>query len=870
MQKRLGILGIFLIVLMFVFSSGFVFADDYQRLKINSINYAESFGLSVDFIDSITPSVDTGSNWWSRNTIFSTSYEIEDYSEKYYMTIYLKNRVSEEVVNKLKNIISDALFQKNYATILDSGYTYDTVCLDSKNEFINDLSQASGIPLKSNDVVCGYSDTKSPLIINNTNVKDKQNGAFIIVILKYNVTKNEYLGEYSSANLEEIIEYDGDFRGKFIEKGDLIFTEKNYFAQFNYYPLPVNSSSEDSDSSESSSSSSSEDSDSSESSSSSSSEDSDSSESSSSSSSQSNNFSINFKEDMKTENIICEKDKKLCYVKLNQNIYLDLIANKVNDGNVYFAINNLTNNSNLSFNNPTLISNNLKLGNNLINYNSENTEFKVNLSQSITGNYIISSKQDNTNIDKLYFVFLPDENFEDLVKYKTLQKIINSVYCDGCKIPDWMPNGLIIDNQTENLSTSDPNCKYTGDFKILCDFSFFDLNQDINYYKIFNTGPNAEENFKKTFFLEIEHRYSLLNANNVNKNDDVKLFFRELNNFGLTENEQKIFFSIIGGESSFVHNKKSGLNENSFGYVQINESWNNKTSYDQIEKYLPEKHKGFTKYQSYFTNISAVTSEYSLYLGLAVFKYHLNIMKSTTAKPFNNYTDVERAFIQFYKHQLRLDYAETFFNGYNPKNKMIFNCDPNAPMNSLPLWKHDSQDKVRNQAVAYNKLECVSTGGSVRKLAWYLYANKHWDTLKGEGNNLNGTTSTDIVNLPYVMSGTSKLYIHTTDAPTTLNWDNAKKYCEDLDSLGYDDWYLPSKEQMTAIWNACDDQSKSNACMNNNIKNQISGWSDIIDSTYWTKNEYSSSNAYRFVMNVGIIYYSNKSFNGSVRCVRDH
>ncbi|MDD4050072.1 MAG: DUF1566 domain-containing protein, partial [Candidatus ainarchaeum sp.] len=767
----------------------------------------------------------------------------------------------------------------------------------------------------------------------------------------YNVTKNEYLGEYSSANLEEIIEYDGDFRGKFIEKGDLIFTEKNYFAQFNYYPLPVNSSSDITPNSNDDSSiklnyeivegnkiklisndndaiiyytfnddfpniesylKTSLKSDSGiaslhelhlisgyenltkiynspvqisdgqklnaiavnvnnlvisnylEGITLSSSEKSESSESSSSSSSQSNNFSINFKEDKKTDDVICEKETKICYVKSNTDTNVDLIANKVNDGNVYFAINNLTNKSNPSFNNPILISNNLKLGNNLVNYNSENTEFKVNLSQSITGNYIISSKQDNTNVDKLYFVFLPDENFEDLVKYKTLQKIINSVYCDGCKIPDWMPNGLIIDNQ--NLSTSDPDCKYTDDFEILCDFTIFNLDDKIGIKNIPESQVTGGDttyfftNLKETYFLEMKDKI----PNSLNSSDVTKTFFKELSS-KLNESELKSLFAIIGAESSFnkmAIGDKTNVKGPSYGLVQLNEQLrNNQTEYNKLDQYLPEAHKGFKKYQNYFKNIKEdksdlVDTNYSVYLAYAVYKSSQDELNSKINN-YNSFSPIDKLFIHFYSHQIGLTATVNFFNGYDRNKKAIMDCinNPNA-YNTFE-----------------NRLNCVAVIGSVRKLAWYLYANKHWNTLKGEGNNLNGTTSTDNVNLPYVMSGTSKLYIHTKDAPTTLNWENAVNYCKDMNKevgLGYDDWYLPSKEQMTAIWNACPDPTKSRECMNNNIYNKINGWINLMPYYYWTSSEYGSSDAYRFDMDNGYITTNNKSNNKDVRCVRDH
>jgi FlaG/FlaF family flagellin (archaellin) len=147
-------------------------------------------------------------------------------------------------------------------------------------------------------------------------------------------------------------------------------------------------------------------------------------------------------------------------------------------------------------------------------------------------------------------------------------------------------------------------------------------------------------------------------------------------------------------------------------------------------------------------------------------------------------------------------------------------------------------------------------------------------TTKNEIIGVNKTNYTEaVVDLPYVMFNKSRLYIHTTDAPTSLTWDNAVSYCADMNSevgLGYDDWYLPDMPQMAAIWIACPDQDKSNTCMNTTIQNKITGWSAIISEYYWTSTDYSSSGAYTIDMVYGVIVDDDKSYNESVRCVRDH
>jgi hypothetical protein len=428
----------------------------------------------------------------------------------------------------------------------------------------------------------------------------------------------------------------------------------------------------------------------------------------SSQSSSLNKFSINFKEDIKTDNVICEKETKICYVKLNQNIDLNLIANKMNDGNVYFAINNLAKNSNASFNNPTLISEEIQLGNNLVNYNSKNTEFKVNLSQSTTGNYIISSKQDNTNVDKLYFVFLPDNNFENLIKYKTLQKIINNVYCEGCKIPDWMPFGIITDNITQESVVSDFDCKYTDEYQILCDFNIFDIEKKIGTISIASSAGTF--NPKDTYYLEIKSYYDDKKSTFNKDLYAYKLFESEKNNFNLTENETAIFFSIIGGESSFL-NDQAGDQGESIGLAQINKPiWRTQQGFENLKPYLPSEVNTVDKYYNYFDESGSDLNK-SLYLGLAVFKYNLNYAKNNIFNFNSKYTDVDRAFIMFYAHQFNIRDTKTFFNTVNlpsDKNNIIIDCVNN-----------------KTQSSSEKRLGCVATVGSVRKIGWYLfYLNK--------------------------------------------------------------------------------------------------------------------------------------------------
>jgi flagellin-like protein len=127
--------------------------------------------------------------------------------------------------------------------------------------------------------------------------------------------------------------------------------------------------------------------------------------------------------------------------------------------------------------------------------------------------------------------------------------------------------------------------------------------------------------------------------------------------------------------------------------------------------------------------------------------------------------------------------------------------------------------------------------------------------------------------LPYVLTNSGdKLYIHPSDSPK-VTWENATFYCENLDSNGYDDWYLPSMSQLADIWFACPDQTKTTACMNEAINKDnlpyTETWVDFIGNYYWSSTEYGAGHAYAIGMNVGFIDVRNKPDFYYVRCVRD-
>ena len=135
------------------------------------------------------------------------------------------------------------------------------------------------------------------------------------------------------------------------------------------------------------------------------------------------------------------------------------------------------------------------------------------------------------------------------------------------------------------------------------------------------------------------------------------------------------------------------------------------------------------------------------------------------------------------------------------------------------------------------------------------------------------------VDLPYVMFGTRKLYLQPDQNTTEMTWSTAVAYCDNLDANGYDDWYLPSRSQLDAIWNTytyqAGDSCLSNgyittACINNTILATHPNFVSFIQGYYWSSTEYGAGIACTLSMGGGNIYSDfNKYYRYFVRCVRD-
>jgi len=95
---------------------------------------------------------------------------------------------------------------------------------------------------------------------------------------------------------------------------------------------------------------------------------------------------------------------------------------------------------------------------------------------------------------------------------------------------------------------------------------------------------------------------------------------------------------------------------------------------------------------------------------------------------------------------------------------------------------------------------------------------------------------------------------------TTMTWQSALSYCENLTLGGYSDWRLPSINELKAIV----DRSKIAPAI-------VSTFTNTGSNNYWsaTTTEYNKTYAWTLRSYYGDIDYVLKTSSNGVRCVRD-
>jgi hypothetical protein len=98
----------------------------------------------------------------------------------------------------------------------------------------------------------------------------------------------------------------------------------------------------------------------------------------------------------------------------------------------------------------------------------------------------------------------------------------------------------------------------------------------------------------------------------------------------------------------------------------------------------------------------------------------------------------------------------------------------------------------------------------------------------------------ELKTLPSIPYYDGFLYIHPKYSPENLSWFNSIQYCLNLDSEGYDDWYLIEKSQMDALWaNGYGTLLSMNSSINKGDYSQANGtWDPFINNQHhWTSTE---------------------------------
>ena len=99
----------------------------------------------------------------------------------------------------------------------------------------------------------------------------------------------------------------------------------------------------------------------------------------------------------------------------------------------------------------------------------------------------------------------------------------------------------------------------------------------------------------------------------------------------------------------------------------------------------------------------------------------------------------------------------------------------------------------------------------------------------------------------------SILILASKDTETRLNWSEAIEYCSKLSSNGYQDWRLPSKDELKELYKNKDSLDDKEA---------------FIENYYWSSSEFSSTNAWKQNFNNGNQNNNNKTNANYVRAVR--
>ena len=95
---------------------------------------------------------------------------------------------------------------------------------------------------------------------------------------------------------------------------------------------------------------------------------------------------------------------------------------------------------------------------------------------------------------------------------------------------------------------------------------------------------------------------------------------------------------------------------------------------------------------------------------------------------------------------------------------------------------------------------------------------------------------------------------------STMDWDDAVAYCDDLKLNGMTNWRLPNFNELLTIT----DYSRSHPAIN-------SLFEYVKEETYWTSQDFAATKARAWTIHFGTgkTYYNYKTTNHAVRCVKE-
>ena len=99
----------------------------------------------------------------------------------------------------------------------------------------------------------------------------------------------------------------------------------------------------------------------------------------------------------------------------------------------------------------------------------------------------------------------------------------------------------------------------------------------------------------------------------------------------------------------------------------------------------------------------------------------------------------------------------------------------------------------------------------------------------------------------------SILILASKETETKLSWSDAIEYCSKLSSNGFNDWRLPSKDELKELYKNKDSLDSKEAFIENN---------------YWSSSEFSSTDAWGQYFYYGNPTNANKPYATYVRAVR--